>query len=124
MKTSVIRRIALVLIAILAFAQTSVAFAACAMERGDMAQMASTGDDCCGGPLVQSSEPQLANACVAHCTADLQLPVAPMALVHLPADTPVLLLQQSECSSPHRAVLEQPPPRAVPSRILLHSFLI
>lgn len=126
MNRRLIRRLALALIALLAFAQASVVLAACSMERGEMARMATatTGDDCCGpGPEFQPA-PQLTNDCLAHCTADLQLCGAPPALVRGPADAPVLLWPDTTRSPPLRAGSEAPPARTIPSRILLHSFLI
>jgi hypothetical protein len=131
MNRRLIRRLALALIAVLAFAQASVVLAACTMDRGEMGpMMAHTSDsgaadeDCCAPAAVHSPEAQVANSCFAHCTADLQLAGFPVALVQVPAATPVLLLPQPERRSPGRAVLEAPPPPTVTSRILLHSFLI
>jgi hypothetical protein len=131
MNRRLIRRLALALIAFLAFAQASVVFAACAMDRGEMGPMmvqtsesVSTGDECCAPASVQSPEAQVTNNCFAHCTADLQLTGFPVVLVQEPAATPVLLLPQLERSFPGRAVLEAPPPPTITSRILLHSFLV
>jgi hypothetical protein len=131
MNRRLIRRLALALIAFLAFAQASVVLAACAMDRGEMGPMlmeptesAAAAEGCCEPPSVQSAEVQVANNCFAHCTADLQLTGFPVVLVQVPAATPVLLLPQLERSFPGRAVLEAPPPPTVTSRILLHSFLI
>src|SRR3954468_12812382 len=130
MNRRLIRRLALSLIAFLAFAQASVALAACAMDRGEMgAMMAQTnesgaaGEGCCVPASAPFPEAQVANNCFAHCTADLQLTGFPVALVQVPAATPVLMLPQPERRSPGRAVLAPPPP-TVTSRILLHSCLI
>jgi hypothetical protein len=131
MNARLIRRLALALIAVLAFAQASVVLAACTMDRGEMGPMmahasdsGAPDEDCCAPAPVHSPEAQVANNCFAHCTADLQLAGFPVALVQVPAATPVLLLPQPERRSPGRAVLEAPPPPTVTSRILLHSFLI
>jgi hypothetical protein len=131
MNRRLIRPLAVALIAFLAFAQASVVLAACAMDRGEMGPMmvqtdesGAVGEGCCTPAPVQSPQAQVANNCFAHCTADLQLTGSPVVLVQLPAATPVLLLAQVERSFPGRAVLEAPPPPAVTSRILLHSFLI
>jgi hypothetical protein len=131
MNRRLIRRLALALIAFLAFAQASVVLAACAMDRGEMGPMmvqtsgsAAAGDECCAPAPVPSFEAQVSNHCFAHCTADLQLTGFPVVLVQAPAATPVLLLPQQERSFPGRAVLEAPPPPTITSRILLHSFLI
>jgi hypothetical protein len=111
--------------ALLAFAQASVALAACSMDRGGMAQMVTVGDGCgdCNAE-VKTYVPQYANRCVAHCTADLQLNGLALALVRGPADAPVLLVPRVEPRFLGGAGLEAPPPGAVPPRILLHSFLI
>jgi hypothetical protein len=131
MSRRLIRRFAIALIAFLAFAQASVALAACAMDRGEMGPMmaqtdesGAAGEGCCAPDLVPSPEAQVANNCFAHCTADLQLTGSPVVLVQMPAATPVLLSPQLERSFPGRAVLEAPPPPTITSRILLHSFLI
>ncbi|MFL6571375.1 MAG: hypothetical protein ACJ8G4_06460 [Burkholderiales bacterium] len=129
MNARLIRRLALALIAVLGFAQASVVLAACTMDRGEIGPMmvhasdsGAPDEDCCAP--VYSPEAQVANSCFAHCTADLQLTGFPVALVQVPAATPVLLLPQPERRSPGRAVREAPPPPTVTSRILLHSFLI
>jgi hypothetical protein len=131
MNRRLIRRLALALIAFLAFAQASVVLAACAMDRGEMGPMvvqtsesAAAGDQCCASDSVRSFEAQVSNNCLAHCTADLQLTGFPVVWVHVPAATPVLLLPPPERSFPGRAILEAPPPPTITSRILLHSFLI
>jgi hypothetical protein len=123
MNRRLVRRLAVTLIAFLAFAQASVVLAACAMDRGQMGPMmvhgtegAAADDECCV---------QVSNNCFAHCTADLQLTGFPVVLLQAHAPTPVLLLLPlPERSSPGRAALEAPPPPTITSRILLHSFLI
>jgi len=124
MKLRLIRRVAIGLIALLAFAQASVALAACSMDRGAMAQMLTVGDCGCSGGEVDTSASQNANRCIVHCTADLQLSGLTVALVRGPADTPVLVVPRVEPRFPGGTGLEAPPPGAVPSRILFHSFLI
>jgi hypothetical protein len=131
MSRRLIRRLAFALIAVLAFAQASVVLAACAMDRGEMgammAQVNESGaadEGCCAPASVSLPEAQVVSNCFAHCTADLQLTGFPVALVQVPAATPVLLLPQLEPSPPGRALLEAPPPPTLASRILLHSFLI
>ena len=131
MSRRLIRRLALALIAFLAFAQASTVLAACAMDRGEMGPMMAQTDErgaadegCCAPDPVHSSGAQVANNCFAHCTADLQLTGFPVVLVQMPAAAPVLLLPRLERSFPGRAALEAPPPPTVTSRILLHSFLI
>jgi hypothetical protein len=118
-------RVSILLIAMLLFAQASVAVAACIMDRGSLAPMLEMSEGCgdCQTEL-KSDAPQYANRCVAHCTSDLQLSGGMIALVRSPADPPVLLLPSFDRFSALRSGLESPPPRSVPHRILLHSFLI
>lgn len=125
MKPGLIRRIALALIAMLAFAQASVALAACSMDRGSLAPMLEMSDGCGDCQThVKPDAPQYANRCVAHCTSDLQLSGSLAALAVHPADVPVLVLPRADVSGVPRAVVHAAPPGAVPVRILLHSFLI
>jgi hypothetical protein len=125
MNIRLIRRVALWLIATLAFAQASVVLAACTMERGSMAPMLEMAGDCgdCN-TQAEPDAPQYANRCVAHCTSDLQLSGSLAALAVHPADVPVLALPRAEVYRVPRAVAHVSPPGAVPVRILLHSFLI
>jgi hypothetical protein len=125
MNLRLIRRVSIWLIAMLAFAQASVAIAACTMDRGSLAPMLEmTGD--CGDckTQVKPDAPQYANRCVAHCTSDLQLSGSLAALAVHPAEVPVLLLPRAEVYRVPRADAHVSPPGAVPVRILLHSFLI
>jgi hypothetical protein len=125
MTLRLIRRIALGLIAVLAFAQASVVLAACSMERGAMASMLEMPEGCGScEPQADGDVPQNANRCVAHCTADLQLSGSMTALVRSPAHVPVLLLPPVDRLAFRRTGLDQTPPGAPPHRILLHSFLI
>lgn len=124
MNLRLIRRVSIWLIAMLAFAQASVALAACSMERGSLAPMLEMVDGCGCETQVKTDGPQYANRCVAHCTADLQLTGVATALVRSPAEAPVLLLPHFDRSPAPNTGLELPPPGTVPPRILLHSFLI
>lgn len=119
MNRRLIRRIAFVLLALVGFAQASFAFAGCVMDRGDMAAMATTGD-CCGEAPQFEALAELRNDCLAHCTADLQLAGAAVALVQVPADVVAYLLPPGTVPYP---VVPAPPP-SIPSRVLLHSYLI
>lgn len=119
MNRRLIRRIAFVLLTLLGFAQASFAFAGCVMDRGDMAAMAGT-EDCCDETPQFDGVAQLKNDCVAHCTADLQLAGASVALVRAPADALVYLLPPGAVRYP----AAPPPPAVIPSRILLHSYLV
>ena len=121
------RWIAMLLLGALAFAQASVSFASCAMERGAMARVIATeqGERCeHGATYATNSTPQNANRCVVHCTADLQAAGLPVALVRSASDAPVLLLPRvGRTLAPHTG-LEATPLGTPPPRILLHSFLI
>jgi hypothetical protein len=119
MNRRLVRRLALALIAMLAFAQAGVALAGCLMDRGAMADMATAGD-CCSPALEFQPTPQLKNDCLAHCTADLQLSGEAIALVQAPPTESVLLLPRPTVKYP---AVSPPTPR-IPSRILLHSYLV
>jgi len=124
MNPRILRRVSIWLIAMVAFAQASVASAACQMDRGSLRPMLEVAHDCGCETHVKPYSPQYANRCIAHCTADLQLSGLPAALVQAPAHAPVLLLPRVERRVPGSAGLDAPPPGAAPPRILLHSFLI
>lgn len=117
-----IRRVAAALIAFLAFAQTSLALAACGMDRGSMAQAMLMSDmsDC---DQTAGKVPAPGAVCAAHCSSDLQLPGLQLPLVREVAAVPVLVVEMHE---PHfrGAQRAMPPHPAPPPRILLHSFLI
>ena len=124
MKPHLVRRVAVVLIALFAFAQGSVALAACAMDRAAMAHsMAAPLGEACDGCPAGDSTP-VGAVCVAHCTADLQLAALAYPIVRSPSDAPVLLLLPIHEYRIGRIACQAPPPHAVPTRILLHSFLI
>jgi len=125
MNVRLTRRVSLWLIAMLAFAQVSVAIAACSMDRGSLApilEMAEGCGDCT--TEIKPDAPQYANRCIAHCTADLQLSGSFAALAAHPAEAPVLVRPRAEVYRVPRAAHEPSPPGAPPVRILLHSFLI
>jgi hypothetical protein len=127
MNARTIRRIALALIALLMYAQGSVALAACAMDRGamDRGEMARAmaGHDCCDTSGDQS-EPRLGNVCLAHCTAGLQAFELPVALVRAPADAAVLTVPVADAESPDPRGHSVHATLAVPPRILFQSFQI
>jgi hypothetical protein len=125
MNLRLIRRVSLWLIAMLAFAQASVAVAACTMDRGSLAPMLEMSEGCgdCKTEL-KPDAPQYANRCVAHCTSDLQLSGSLAALAVHPADGPVLVVPRAARYRVPCAIDEPSPPGAVPVRILLHSYLI
>lgn len=120
----ILRRIALALISLLAFAQASVALAACPMERGALAPMLQAGEawgDC--DAEFKPYFPQFANRCVAHCTAELQNAGPAAALLRSPGEPPVLVVPAAHPPTLHGG-LAAPPAGAPPVRIVLHSFLI
>lgn len=123
MTAHLIRRIAILLVALYASGQVALAQAACGFDRGAMAQAMTmaAGDTCddCG----QVATDTLTATCVAHCTADLQL--KPSDPVSIPdagfAPLPTLRKPPLETGPPLSAELLA---AAVPRRILLHSFQI
>ncbi len=124
MNPRTLRRVSIWLIAMVAFAQASIATAACQMDRGSLTPMLEVAQDCGCETHVKPYSPQYANRCIAHCTADLQMPGLAVALVRAPADAPVLLLARAERRMPGKPGLDAVPPGTAPPRILLHSFLI
>lgn len=124
MNRSLLRRTAILLTALFLFAQGSVALAACAMDRGSMAPAMEMAADveCDCGAMEANTTPSA--SCVAHCTADLQLPGGAAVLVRAPALSAVLHIVVFRDSSVPVVMSKAPPHRGVPSRILLHSFLI
>ena len=121
------RWIARLLLAVMAFAQASIAFADCPADRGKLSHVLATDAMLsCDTGVMSLTEygPQYANRCLAHCTADLQIPAAAVAIVRSAADAPVLFLARVERSPVRPAGLQGPAPGTPPPRILLHSFLI
>jgi hypothetical protein len=123
------RRIALVLLALLAFAQINVALAGCFMDRGSLAPATATSTDmdapCDGCSMPPSgTADQISNACIVHCTSDLQLTTAATPLVFNAIEVPIFVVPRFEAPPPARSALDGPPVAAPPRRILLHSFLI
>src|SRR5262245_10779013 len=121
MSRRVIRRVAVMLLALLGFAHGSLALAACGMDRGSMAQaMAMPEMPNCDSA---GSAPASGAVCAVHCSSDLQLPGMQLPLVREAAAVPVLVVELRERHL-ERALLAAPPHPAPPPRILLHSFLI
>jgi len=123
MTSRLIRRVAFVLVALYAFGQTTVALAACGMDRSAMAQaMAMPAGDGCDG-CAKAGADSVTALCVAHCTADLQLAVAAPDDLPAPAivDSLIAVAFPRFRSPP---VLPYLPPGAPPRRILLHSFQV
>jgi hypothetical protein len=126
MPTRLKRRIALFLLAVLAFAQVNVALASCAMDNGMTASaMAGTADDPCKGcdtPLSQPND-QISSVCATHCATTDQ-PTAVPAAITLPAIQRSILVLPRLVFDTRPTGLDGPPSGAPPRRILLHSFLI
>jgi len=120
------RRVALLTLALLAFAQASVAFSSCPMDRGTMgpamvADSDESGADC---ETLVTTTPSSANLCALHCTWDLQVAGVAVALLRSPAGLPILTVALPRAEPAPRTGLHAPPSGAPPRRILLHSFLI
>ena len=120
------RRVAMLTLALLAFAQASVAFSGCLMDRGAMGPvMAADNDESAGDcetPI--TTTPSSANLCALHCTWDLQVAGVAVALLRSPADLPILTVALPRAAPAPRTGLLAPPSGAPPHRILSHSFLI
>jgi hypothetical protein len=118
------RRIAFAVLMVLALAQVDVALAGCLMER--VASMSSVGQtssdvqapcDACHAPE------QMSNACVFHCTSDLQLTRSFASPVLRGVERPFFRIARiEERHAPW--TLDGPPVAPPPRRILLHSFLL
>jgi hypothetical protein len=126
MKRHLKRWLSILLLAALGFSHASLALAACVMDRADLSRMLASpqvAHECCdieGGGTLEMT----ANACNVKVTADLHIygaasvPVLPGTSARV-----VLIVPQAIERSLERRLIERPP-AAVPSRILLHSFLI
>lgn len=119
------RRTAALLLGALAFAQVSLAAAACEMDRRALAQTiaANAVQDCECDEHAAGMAPMSTNRCMAHCTADLQIHSSAGAVICGPALAGALLPPQKD--PPAVAADRQPAPRVgIPMRILLHAFLV
>jgi hypothetical protein len=121
------RWLSILLLGLLAFSQTTSVLAACGMERGQLAGMLSApGHECCDeGNSTADTMPMSANECFSQATADLQVFGNSLWVVSAPCrSAAILVAPPNEHARIAIASLAAPPPRAVPPRILLHSFLI
>jgi hypothetical protein len=123
MNRRILRRIAFSLIGMLLFMQGAVALAACEMDRGSM-NMSQAAEAPCQHSDPASEDVSQGNLCIAHCTADLQLPSVAAAPALAPTDFVVVLVVPFREASAVATSFEVPPPRSIPPRILLHSFLL
>lgn len=122
-----LRAIARLLLAVLLFAQASVAFADCVADRGRLAKALASADmDLCHSAqtFVSDFGPLNPNRCVAHCTSDLQIAAATVAIVRSAASAPVLFVPRSAAVAMPVTGLLASPPGTPPPRILQHAFLI
>lgn len=120
------RWLSVLLLGALAFSQASLVLAACGIDRAALVQ-ALAGDmhDCCDSERpAPNLVPMSANSCLGEGTSDLQASGTSIPAVAAPPAQPVLFVSQPHGGPTPSAVLRTPPARAVPSRILLHSFLI
>lgn len=121
MRARVRRRIALLLFAVLAFAQLNGAFAApCPMSAAMSMDLPC---DDCDTPL-QSAHNDMPSVCATACATSEQPGAVTPALVLPPLAQPVLLLLKPAPLDQRATGLAGPPSGAPPHRILLHSFLI
>jgi len=120
------RWIAPLLLAATMFSWASVAFSACQVERGRLAQAIGTFDSrpCEDGVMVAEAWTKYPNRCLAHCTADLQSAGATVALIRGASGDPVLALPRDEPRVAARTGLATSPPGTPPPRILFQTLLI
>lgn len=120
------RWIALLILGALAFAQASIAAAACEMDRRALPQAVTSMDSevCDCEMSSMGNAPFYTNRCLAHCTADLQIAGLPVAIVRSPADVPVLFVPLGNLRAVARVRPDSSQTAPVPIRILLHSFLV
>ena len=113
------RWLSIAVLALLAFSQAGSVLAACAMDRAALPQVLGGGmHECCDSMPADSMS---ANACLTHSTSDLQVLGIPALATPAPAAVAVLVVLQRDHVP---MALALAPPRVVPPRILLHSFLI
>ena len=101
------KRLAILLLALVAFGQLNSVFAACAMERDESAPMTVPGEHDCAGCAV---------------AAPLGAPTASTAPVAIEA--PMRSVRPAALPVSRLTLLDRPPPAGPPRRILLHSFLV
>ena len=120
------RWLSVLLLGMLAFSQATLVLAACGVDRAGLVQ-ALAGDmhECCDTERPATNlVPLSANSCLGEGTADLQASGTSIPAVAAPPALAVLFVPQPHGGPPPSALLRAPPASAVPSRILLHSFLI
>ena len=122
------RWLSILLLGALAFAQANFVMAACSMDRGNLAQMlAGETHDCCEeGALCETGGvvPMSVTACLSHSTSDLQTSAGFVSITVPPSVGLVRLVPPPSFTSLAPPDVFPVQHRAVPARILLHSFLI
>ena len=120
------RWIALLMLAVSAFAHASVAFSGCALERSSLHGAIGVAPAAVHGceTAIATDWTKYPNRCLTHCTVDLQTVGAAVALVHGLATAPALVVDWPRERAAMGIGLDSTPPGTPPPRILLHSFLI
>jgi hypothetical protein len=124
------RWLSIVLLAALGFSHASLAVAACVMDRAELSRMLVSPEavhECCDtfdGHGEGGNPSMTANACVAQGTADLRLYSSASVPVLPGTSARIVLVVVPVIERPLERRLIERPPAVVPSRILLHSFLI
>jgi len=114
MRRSIKRWLAIMLLGTLGFAQASLALAACAMDRGQLADMSAQSES-----MVVPT-----NVCFMGSTADLQAVAAAMSNADAPVQVVAWFVPDTQLEYVLAARSPASPPKSLPPRILLHSFLI
>jgi hypothetical protein len=125
------RLLSLWLLAMLAFSHASFAMATCVLDRSELPRMlgvqatASSHEGCAESMPAGPGESSMSAAgCLSHCTADLQAFAFPDASVFPGADVPRFVLRQPSFIPAIVQRVGERPPRTIPPRVLLHSFLV
>lgn len=119
-----VRRLAVTLIAFYAFGLGAVAWAACGMDRAEMAQamaMAVGAEHECHE--AGEGTPSIDAVCAAHCASDVQYLSVPLVAIPAFQAFAVMIIEPALLRASFPAERELPPP-GPPHRILLHSFQI
>ncbi|MFN2646604.1 MAG: hypothetical protein ABR570_16580 [Burkholderiales bacterium] len=127
MRPDLVRLVAAILVAVLAFAQTAVASANCLMDRAafDQAMVMGSADLPCDGCDSAANSPEGSqNLCAVHCTSDLQIAGFAHVAVLGAQDLSVIAFVSHEHSALIVTRATDPPCVGPPHRVMLHSFLI
>jgi len=127
MRRSIKRWLAIMLLGTLGFAQASLALAACAMDRGQLADMSAQSHECCDETASAACGESMVvptNVCFMGSTADLQAVAAAMSNADAPVQVVAWFVPDTQLEYVLAARSPASPPKSLPPRILLHSFLI